>query len=194
MSSPLPPADIDARRPLVQSVAAGTLLHRFHKAAYEPIFYDRSDAGRLNASDGSYGVLYAAQALDGAFAEVFLRAPGQTNIGLDFIQTRAYVRLRTTRELKLAQLHGPGLSRLGATAEVTHAGLPYTAAQEWSKALQSHPGNFDGIAYRSRHDDSEICTAIFDRASSAVIEESRVSNLDVEWFWQLMDKYNLGVA
>lgn len=194
MSGPLPPADIDARRPLVQSVAAGTLLRRFHNAAYGPIFYDRTDAGRLNAPDGSYGVLYAAQAVDGAFAEVFLRTPGRTTIGLDFIETRAYVRLRTTRELRLIKLHGPGLSRLGATAEITHSGLPYTAAQTWSKALHSHPGNFDGIAYRSRHDDGEICAAIFDRASSAVTEESRVSNLDVDWFWQLMDKYNLGVA
>lgn len=194
MSGPLPPADIDARQPLVQSVAAGTLLHRFHNAAYGPIFYDRADAGRLNAPHGSYGVLYAAQSVEGAFAEVFLRTPGQTSIGLDFLQTRAYVRLKAIRELKLVQLHGPGLSRLGATAEITHSGLPYTTAQEWSKALHSHPGNFDGIVYRSRHDDGEICAAIFDRASAAVTEESRVLNLDVDWFWRLMEKYNLGVA
>lgn len=194
MSGPLPPADIDTREPVILHLPAGTLLHRFHKAAFDPIFYDPTDAGRLNAPDGRYGVLYAAEMVGGAFAEVFLRSPGQTTLGFDFIEARAYVRLKTTRDLRLVELHGPGLSRLGATAEVTHSGLPYTVAQAWSKAIHAHPWNFDGIAYRSRHDDAEICYAIFDRASSAVIEDSRVQNLDVDWFWQLMDKYKLGVA
>lgn len=194
MSGPLPPDDMDARQPLVQSMAAGALLHRFHNAAFDPIFYDRTSAGRLNAPDGSYGVLYTAHAVDGAFAEVFLRVPGRTSLGLDFIETRAYACLRTTRALNFVEMHGPGLSRLGATAEVTHSGLPYTTAQKWSRAIHSHPGNFDGIAYRSRHDDAEICYAVFERASSAVIEDRRVRNLDVDWFWQLTDKYDLGVT
>lgn len=194
MSGPLPPADIDTREPAIQYLATGTLVHRFHNAAFGPIFHDRTSAGRFNAPDGSYGVLYAAETADGAFAEVFLRSPGRTTLGLDFIETRAYVRLKAARDLRLVELHGPGLSRLGATAEIAHSGLPYTVAQAWSKAVHAHPGNFDGIAYRSRHDDAEICYAIFDRASSAVIEDSRVPNLDVDWFWQLMDKYRLGIA
>lgn len=194
MSGPRPPVDIAARAPLVQTLAAGTIFHRFHLAAYGPIFFDTSNTGRFNASDGSYGILYGAMAADGAFAEVFLRSVGATNLGADFIRDRAYSRLKTTRDLKLVELHGPGLSRLGATAEVTHSGLPYDAAQDWSKALHEHPGNFDGIAYRSRHDDAEVCYAIFDRATSAILEESRVANLDTDWFWELMDKYKIGVA
>jgi len=150
--------------------------------------------GRLNAPDGSYGVLYAAKAVDGAFAEVFLRTRGRTVIDLDFIRSRAYARLKATRDLKLVEMHGPGLAILGATAEVTHSGLPYDVAQAWSMALQSHPGNFDGIAYRSRHDDPEICYAIFERAASAIAGERWVVDLDVNWFWDLADKYKIGVV
>ena len=194
MSGPLPPADIAARDPVVRYLAAGTLVHRFHTAAFDPIFHDRTNAGRFNAPDGSYGVLYAAETVDGAFAEVFLRSPGRTTLGLDFIEAKAYATLRAIRDLRLVELHGPGLSRLGATAEIAHSGLPYTAAQAWSKAIHALKDNVDGIAYRSRHDDAEICYALFDRTAPAVIEDRRVSNLDVDWFWQLMDKYRLGIA
>ncbi|MCM5554148.1 RES family NAD+ phosphorylase [Pleomorphomonas sp. NRKKF1] len=158
------------------------------------MFHDRTNAGRFNAPDGSYGVLYAAETVDGAFAEVFLQSPGQTTLGLDFIEAKAYAALRVTRDLRLVELHGPGLSRLGATAEITHSGLPYAVAQAWSKAIHALRDNVDGIAYRSRLDDAEICYALFDRTAPTVIEDRRVQNLDVDWFWQLMDKYRLGIA
>jgi hypothetical protein len=175
-------------------LAAGTIFHRFYLAAYSPVFFDTSNKSRFNASDGSYGVLYGAMAADGAFAEVFLRKVGATNLGADFVRDRAYVRLETIRDLKLVEMHGPGLAVLGATAEVTHSGLPYDVAQDWSKGLHRHPGSFDGIAYRSRHDDAEICYAIFDRAASAIAEDSRVTVLDTDWFWDLTDKYKIGVV
>ncbi len=57
MSAPRPPGDLAQRDPLIIELAAGTLLHRFYTAAYEPIFYDRERSGRFNAPDGSYGVL-----------------------------------------------------------------------------------------------------------------------------------------
>ena len=194
MSAPLPPPDLASRRPLLLELPRGTELHRFHKAAYEPIHFDRSPSGRLNAPDGAYGVLYAAATLSGAFAETFLREPGRTLLAADFVAARAYARLRNARGLRLIRLAGPGLARLGATAEIVHGGLPYTAPQAWSAALQAHPVAADGIAYYARHDDEELCYALFDRARTAVREVERDPDLDADWFWQIAAPYGVGFS
>jgi hypothetical protein len=60
------------------SLAKGAIVQRFFSAAFDPIFFDRSAGSRLNAPDASYGVLYAAEEIRGAFAETFLREPGRT--------------------------------------------------------------------------------------------------------------------
>lgn len=160
MTPPLPPGDLHARDPELLVVPAGTDLHRFYTAAYDPIYFDRSDLGRFNALDGSYGVLYAAQDIHGAFAETFLRSPGHSLIDPVFLRRKAYVRLSSARDLRLIRMTGPGLAILGATAEVTHGGLPYNAPQAWSKALAAHPVRADGIAYHGRHDDTQLCFAL----------------------------------
>ncbi len=67
----------------MENLAAGTVVHRFYSAGYEPIFFDSSRMGRLNAPDGSYGVLYTAREAAGAFAETFLRTPGRRLIDSD---------------------------------------------------------------------------------------------------------------
>jgi hypothetical protein len=86
------------------------------------------------------------------------------------------------------------LARLGATAEILHSGLPYDIAQAWSRALQAHPIAADGIAYGGRHDDDEICCAIFDRAAGAIREIARDINLDEDWFWQIAESYGVGFS
>jgi hypothetical protein len=80
VSPPLPPADLSRRDPQLLTLAKGYIVHRFYTARYDPIFFDRSRDGRLNAPDGSYGVLYVARGTEGAFAETFLRRPGLTLI------------------------------------------------------------------------------------------------------------------
>jgi hypothetical protein len=132
---PIPPTDLATREPLIVSVATGTTLHRFYRAQLAPIFFDEGRGGRLNSPNGAYLVLYTAETSKGAFAETFLRVPGRTQIGVDQIKERAYAQLHAGGELRLVKLYGNGLARLGATAEVTHAGLPYDLPQSWSAAL-----------------------------------------------------------
>lgn len=182
MTAPQPPADLARRAPVLVELPAGALLHRFHTAAHDPVFFDRSLAGRFNAPDGSYGVLYAAASLTGAFAETFLREPGRTLLPADLLARKAYVRLRVLRALTLIRLGGPGLARLGATAEIVHGGLPYGTAQAWSAALHGHPAKPDGVAYTARHDDEALCFALFDRTPVPVEEDSRQTDLDQDWF------------
>ncbi len=194
MTVPFPPSDLHGRRPNIVSLPAGSEIHRFYTAIYEPIFFDQSRTGRFNAPDGSYGVLYVAKLVNGAFAETFLRSPGNTLIDGGFLKRKAYARLGILSSLKLIDLTGPGLAIVGATAEVPHSGLPYDTAQGWSKALFDHPARADGIAYHARHDDTEICYAIFDRAGAAIVEVSRDLDLDQDWFWETGARYGAGCA
>ena len=194
MSAPLPPDDLASRRPRVVRLRKGTVLHRFYPIDHEPMFFDPSRLGRLNAPDGNYGVLYAAREANGAFAETFLRQPGRSLVDASLLRRKAYVRLEITADLNLIRLAGPSLAILGATAEVVHGGLPYDAPQAWSKALFAHPLSPDGIAYYARHDDECLCYAIFDRARGSVREIDRETNLDQDWFWRLAQRYKVGLA
>src|SRR5208282_6349447 len=117
-----------------------------------------------------------------------------TLIDLKFLRTKAYVRLNAVADLRLVRLYGPGMARIGATAEVAHSGLPYDIPQSWSKAIAEHPTRPDGIAYHARHDDNELCYAIFDRASGCIGEERRTMNLDQDWFWRLAEQYGIGLS
>ncbi len=192
--SPLPPADLAKRKPQEVNLLANDILHRFFSAAYNPLYFDRGRDGRLNAPDDGYGVLYVAKEASGAFAETFLRNPGPTLLPTDLLARKAYVTLKVLQPLKLAKMAGPGLAQIGATAQVVHGGKPYDSPQAWSKALYEHPEQFDGIAYNARHDDTALCYAIFDRAAGAVLEATRETNLDQNWFWDLADIYGVGLA
>jgi len=194
LSAPLPPPDLNSRIPEIISLDSGVIVERFFNKSYEPVYFDRSLEGRLNAPDGSFGVLYTAAQLRGAFAETFLRDPSRTTIPLDLLNRKARVRLRTTRDLKLIKLSGIGLGRLGATAEVTHGGLPYDVPQAWSKSLHDLAIQPDGIAYNARHDDEAMCYALFDLASPCVEEESRYADIDQDWFWEIADLYHVGIS
>ena len=176
------------------SLSAGAVIYRFYNNAYEPLFYDRSSLGRMNAPDGGYCVLYDAESVAGAFAETFLRTPGRTLLPLDIVRRKSFVRLRLTRPVRLVKFFGPGLAKLGATAEVTHGGLPYDAPQAWSAALHALTPPFDGIAFRARHDDDAICYALYDRASPHVVKESDETDIDKDWFWSLAEISGVGLA
>jgi hypothetical protein len=94
----------------------------------------------------------------------------------------------------MTEMFGPGLAVLGPTAEVTASAPPYDLSQAWAAALHNHPGMFDGIAYRARHDDNEICNAFFDRSAPGIAEVDRDEMLDADWFYQLLNHYSVGLA
>lgn len=192
---PLPPIGINTCSPRSTTIKDATIFYRFYTRGKDPIYFDRSKKGRLNSPDGSFGVLYAAKRMRGAFAETFLREPERTLLAVDFIEKKALVFLRPRRALHLANLHGPGLAVLGATAEITSTTQPYDEPQAWSAALHNHPGMFDGIAYRARHDNDEVCYAFFDRSACALTEVNREDMLlKANWFGSLLQHYSVGIA
>lgn len=192
--APLPPVDLADRRFAELVIPAGLELHRFFTKGFDPIHFDRERNGRFNAPDGSYGVLYVARELRGAFAETFLRVPGGTQIAADMLARKAHVTVEPLRPLRMLRMMGHGLARVGATAQVTHGGRPYDVPQAWSFRVHAHPVEFDGIAYSARHDDEAQCFAIFERAAPALRERSRELELDRDWFWDLAEPYGVGLA
>ena len=86
------------------------------------------------------------------------------------------------------------MARIGATAEVAHSGLPYDIPQTWSKAIAEHPTRPDGIAYHARHDDNELCYAIFDRARGCIGRRTPDHRSDQDWFWRSAEQYGIGLS
>jgi hypothetical protein len=190
---PRPPPDLDRREPVIAVLPAGTVLHRFYSRQYDPFNFDRSANARFNAGDESFGVMYTAVERGGAFAETFLRNVGSTAISEGFVRSKAYAALPLLRPLRAVRLRGYGLAPIGATASICSS-PSYDAPQLWSRALYAHPRHLDAILYGSRHDDDQLCLAVFDRAKDAFGEPAIECNLlDTEWFLDLMDLYGLGL-
>jgi len=190
VSAPRPPPDLASRTPRTIGLSPGQILYRFYPLGFEPIYFDVSDQGRLNAPDGGYGVLYAAANLRGAFAETFLRTPGRRLIDPGLMARKGLVQLEVLKPATLIDLDGPGLAIVGATAEVVHGGPPYDVAQAWSAALRGHPVGAGGLAYSARHDPHQRCYALFETVS--LREVARLENLDTDWFWETGEIYRVG--
>jgi hypothetical protein len=168
---PRPPPDLDRREPVIEVLPAGAMLYRFHNRQYDPFHFDRSANARFNAGNGHFGVMYAAVERRGAFAETFLRNVGSTAISEALVGTKACSALRLRRPLRAVRFRGYGLAPIGATASICSSPT-YEAPQEWSRALHAHPQQMDAILYGSRHDDEQLCLAVFDRAKDAFCRTS----------------------
>jgi hypothetical protein len=108
-------------------------------------------------------VLYAADTFDGAFIETFGRNPGVNVVSERQLARRGLALIEATRALRLVDLTGPGLARVGATNALS-AG-PHAIAQRWSRALWAHRSRPDGLLFRTRHDPSCFSVALFSRTA-----------------------------
>lgn len=151
-------------------------LHRIHRLENDPAFWGRTGGCRFDAPGHEYGVLYAAGQFDGAFIETFGDVTPHVVSAID-LASRGLAGVETLRPLRLVDLAGPGLSRLGLDARI-FAG-DHTVAQEWSRALWRHPLGVDGLWYVARHDGEQHAAALFERARPAVTFSRCGSLLDL---------------
>lgn len=158
-----PPADFSDRE--LPAVSWRAPLVRVHRHDHDPAFLGRTGLNRFDAPGSEFGVLYAAEDLQGAFIETFGDAAGRT-VTVNSLTVRAYTTFEPTRALSLVDVRGAGLARIGADARL-FAG-DRVPAQQWSLAIWSHPATVDGICYRARHDPSRSAVALYDRADRAV--------------------------
>lgn len=199
MSHPLPPADL-ASRPL-PIVRIKATWWRIHPTAYGPIFFGKTGGNRYDApADASgarpYGVLYVARDPHGAFVETFGHATGIRVIDRATLASRGLARVTASRPLRLVDLRGNGLARIGAD-EALCAGPDYGVSQAWSAAFHAHPKAPDGLIYRARHDPSRFSVALFDRVSPVIrarsVGKSFVAPKNERLLADLLDAYDFGL-
>jgi hypothetical protein len=139
-------------------------------------------------------VCYFGTTLEVCFAETFLRNPPVRILALDDLAERSIATVKLRRDLRLVPIHGPSLARLGVTAELA-TGNDYATSQLWSRALWEHHDQPDGILYRSRHDDSALCVALYDRAKNDVVMvRDRSLADDPQQLAKLLRRYDLGLT
>mgnify|MGYP003476636408 FL=1 len=190
-SHPEPPLDFE-RQVLPVTLESG-LFYRLNPAGYaSAIYYDASGCGRFDIK-GQLGVLYLGKTIEAAFIETCGRNLGQRFVSRDMIKTRSLFAIESDRPLKLLQLYGAGLAKLGVDSELS-SGRKYRLPRLWCEAIYSHPQQVDGIYYMSRHDNTQLCCGLFDRGSYR-LSENNLGNLlsyDRQKFFEILDLYGFG--
>ena len=110
------------------------------------------------------------------------------------LAARNLVRVEVTRDLRVADLTGRGLVRMGGTAEISST-RDYTLSWAWSRAVYEHPDGVDGLLYRCRHDNDQLAVALFGRARAAVrVRDSKPLIADLRWLGELAGRYHFGLV
>jgi hypothetical protein len=169
---PLPPADLGRLRLPLDVLGPRERWWRIHDANFAALFFGKTRRYRFDDPLRQYGVLYVGRNVRCAFVEtlgagVTDRRRPLRRVSLKDLEHRALACVRALRPLRLVDLRDRGLQALGADGRLTTG--DYRIAQEWSRALWEHPEQPDGILFRSRHDPSKICAALFERCASAVV-------------------------
>jgi hypothetical protein len=170
-AAPLPPPWLSRRSLPIIAIPSGTRVFRIHRVGHDAVFFSppvnpstgerQPPTYRFDSASGAFGVLYAAQRFEGAFVETTLRNPQLTFVSQNYVTLREVTELACSRDLRLVDMHGRGLSRIGTTNAISTG--PYAPCWAWSDYLYSHRDRPDGIAYASRHNPLQICYAIFER-------------------------------
>lgn len=188
-----PPSDFAQRELAIELVPARATFVRIHRADHASLYFGTSGGNRFDDPERRYGVCYAARTLEGAFAETCLRPEGSALVPLSRLAGRVVSLLAVAAELRLVELHGTGLARMGATAAVSSG--TYETSQPWSRAIFVHPATADGIVYRSNHDNGELCVALFDRCRTRLRATPPTALLgDRRRLASLLDRYQVGLG
>jgi len=192
-----PVVQLPKRLPLSR-VRVGTRWMRIHPRRKNALWFGPAPGSRpVHRFDdplGRFRLCYFGATLEVCFAETFLRDPPVAILALEDLAARSAAIVEVRRELRLVPLHGPSLARLGTTVAPA-SGADYALSQQWSRALWEHPDVPDGLVYRPRHDDSALCTAIFNRAkqSLAIVQDRPLTN-DSKAMAKLLRRYNVGLT
>ncbi len=179
---PSPPDDLPERKLPLITFLSGTIFFRVYQAKYSAIHYGNSMGGRFDTPEG---VLYLGLDETIAFRETIGRFSHYRLISTGELEKRRIASIRSIKKLSLIDLTGNGLTLLDADARLLSG--DYKIAQQWSKALQDHASQPDGIYYRSRHDPSRFCLALYREATNDTLAIDSVDDF-------LSDKYSPSLA
>jgi hypothetical protein len=154
------------------SMSAGVMMMRVRREDHGPVFFGppagTPPQNRFDAPNGEYRTLYAAASHEGAFVETVLRKPKGRVLRRAFVDQRVCSIIIPNRDLRLAKLYDEGLQFHQIDASLISID-DYTASRSLALAFYQEFPNLDGIAYRSRYDNGELCFALFDRIPSSML-------------------------
>jgi len=191
---PGPPADF-AARPL-PLVTVGGKLYRVHRRQHNPLFFGKTGDNRFDDALQKYGVLYASMTEEGAFIETFGEPLEVGFVTEAQLGARKLSQIEIVKPLKLVDLDGRELRRMGADARLFSG--QHDVAQLWSRAAYDHPAAPDGLRYPARHDPSQQAVALFERARprlrARVAAEALGAKSNAARLARLLERYGLGLA
>lgn len=162
----------DPLDPLIQIWERGEEVFRCHSVAFGATEFNPGlGRGRFHplfdAEDRPVPTLYGAGSLDGALSEtVFHSVPVQGSgrqVRTSTLAPLVISSLLPLRDLRLAQLHGYGLRRLGVTrsALLESEADTYGETVRWAAALHRAPHRVDGLVWVSRQHDTSLALILF---------------------------------
>jgi len=153
---------------LTEIIPAGSVIVRVHHQAFGPLWFGPKPGvppqHRFDAPNGEYRTFYCAARLAGAFVESVLRRPAGRIVSRAYLEERVWSDLTVRRTLCLAKLRDEGLHWHGTDAAIS-ASEDYTVPRQLAAALYTAFPDIDGVTYRARHNNGEVCFALFDRVS-----------------------------
>lgn len=157
---PPPPARVAARTTIWK---AGRRLYRVHRKDYGPLqFNSGADgrSGRFHPIEDGRGrlipTLYAADRIDGALSEtVFHNVVAGGFVLRAELTTRVLSRIDLARDIKIVNLSGYGLRKLGLKrSQLLECEAPrYAETARWAAAIYRSDESLDGMVWGSRQFD-----------------------------------------
>lgn len=200
MSATPPPAACPSPDgPKLQTLPAGTVWWRIHRAIDDPLTFRDTGAvdkradparygaeGRFDCQTGEYGDIYLGETRKSTIAEAFLRGPVVRNPVARFMRRsradgRMLARLQFETDLSLVDLRGAaGLGRIGQDAWLTACDEPdYPITQQWATAIRRWAPDAAGLMWMSKRDNIHMAAILFaDRVTSGSISARPARALD----------------
>ena len=174
----------------------GTLHRISHQKFADPIYWSRRGRYRFDSPTAKYGVLYTGRTFETALLEVFgdqwvtLRITAR-----DFLKEFDICEMRLERRLKVVNLSGKHLNRLGTDANI-FASFAYDVTQKWASFFMDHLDAPHGIRYPSRKNQRLHNFALFStpEAIAAVTITRRYPLLGHPHLFRLLQSYKVALV
>ena len=189
------PSVVLKSQPLPLTSLEGTLYRISHQKFTDPIYWSRKGRYRFDSPTAKYGVLYTGRTFETSLLEVF----GDQWVTLritahDFLREFDICEIGLERRLKVVNLSGRQLNRLGTDANI-FASLAYDVTQQWASFFIDHPDAPHGIRYPSRKNQRLHNFALFStpEAIAAVTITRRYPLLDHPHLFRLLQSYKVAL-
>lgn len=185
-----PPSSLRAAKRSLQTVSAGTELHRVHSNGFGAGAFNAANRGDARFSPirdvagDIIPTIYAAQTFECAVCEIILRCPDTPSIDpatgakpfqivapSDF-EHHAHSRVRTTADLQLLDLTVAGQRRIGVNQNALLAGprSTYPETRAWAAEIHMACPEVQGLYYSSFQWGPQYAVLLFgDRCPDAIL-------------------------